>query len=153
MPVIRNEYKTIHKQSDRDGNTFMILQEPVYGNWKVYIHLHNEKYKRMIGQIDTQNRIMFVERDKSKHYHREMMAYGFNYTVIDKIANLKKVLMLETDGTRQTFYLIPVEFIKANSKVKNFQKSGFEIQYFLRYEYLERFIFTGRFEKGRVRVG
>lgn len=152
MPAIRNEYKTIHKQSDRDGNTFLIKQEPLYGNWKVYVHLHNEKYPRLIGQIDTENRIMYIERDYNKHYHREMMAYGFNYTVIEKIADLKKILMLEDCGGRQTLYLIPIQFIKDNSKVKNFQKSGFEIQYFLRREYLERFIFTGRFEKGRIRV-
>jgi hypothetical protein len=152
MPAIRNEWKVISKRSDRNGNFFIVEEEPQYHNWKVSIHLAGEKRARLIGEIDTENLTMLVKRDKSRHFLREMLAYGFNYTVINDIVDLRNILMLETDGERKTYYLIPVKFIKENGKVKEFNKTGFEIQIFLRHEYLTRFLFKGRFEHGRLRI-
>lgn len=152
MPIIRNEPKVIHKTSDNFGNFFIVEREPKYGNWKIYVHLKTEKYRRMIGEVDTENFLMFVIRDKSQHLHREMKAYGFNYKAIDTIANLKHILIREEDGDIRNFYLIPIAFIKQSSVIKNFSKSGFELQYFLRVEYLTRFKVPHKFERGRMKI-
>lgn len=150
MPVVRKEFKTIHKRSDNKGNFFIVEEEPEYGNWKVYVHLSGEKNRRLIGEIDTENRMMFVRRKKERHFHFKMMSYGFNYVAIQDIVNLQNILMLETIGDRKTYYKIPIKFIKEHGVVKNFSKSGFELQVFLRYEYFEKFRTSNRFEKGRL---
>lgn len=150
MPVVRKEFKIIHKRSDREGNFFIVEEEPEYGNWKVYVHLKGEKNRRLIGEVDTQNRMMFVRRKKERHFHHKMNAYGFNYTAIKDIVNLQNILMLEQVGDRKTYYKIPVKFIKDNGVVKNFSKSGFEVQLFLRYEYFDKFKTESKFEKGRL---
>lgn len=150
MPVVRKQFKTIHKRSDNKGSFFIVEEEPEYGNWKVYVHLCGEKNRRLIGEIDTENLTMFVRRKKERHFHHKMMAYGFNYVAIQDIGNLRNILMLEEIGDRKTYYIIPVKFIKEHGVVKNFSKSGFELQIFLRYEHFERFRSNQRFVKGRL---
>jgi len=139
-------------RTDPKGNKFIIEQEPKYGNWKVYEHLAGEEYRRLIGEVDTANRVMFVKRDKSRHYHYMMKAYGFNYIVIKDIEDLKYILLMEKDGDHRTYYMLPIEFIRQHANIKQFSAVGFELQYFLRHEYLERFKTNNRFEKGRIAI-
>src|SRR5687768_15898080 len=123
MPIVRKQYKVIHKRSDSKGNFFIVEQEPLYGNWKLYVHLTGEDRRRFIGEIDKDNRVMLVRRDKSKHYHFQMRAYGFNYRIINDIADLQSILLEERDGASVAYYLIPVSFIKTSGVVKEFMKS------------------------------
>lgn len=142
----------MHQRSDSRGNQFIVKIEPRYGNWKVYEHLYGEEYPRLIGDVDVKNRVMFMKRDKNKHFHYQMKSYGFNYIVIKDIADLKYILLMEIDGDDRTYYMLPIEFIRTNAVVKHFQKTGFELQYFLRVEYLERFKTNNRFEAGRLAI-
>lgn len=150
MPKVKIVFKDIHKRSDVKGNMLIVSEEPVYGNRKVYIHLAAESRRRLIGEIDRQNKIMFIRRDKNKHLHYKMNSYGFNWTVINETKQFNSVLMMLKDGDSQQWYMIPVQFIKESGSVKNFSKSGFELQVFLRVEYLPSFKTSSRFIKNKL---
>jgi hypothetical protein len=150
MPITRKQFKVIHNETDPDGNHFIVEQEPLYGNWKLYIHLHSEPKRRFIGEVDTQNAILFVMRDKARHYQRNMGAYGFNWRAIHRIGNLKFILMLEDLGYAKQYYLIPKKKLIAHGVKKNFSASDMELQIFLRQEFLELFKTPAHFTKGRM---
>jgi hypothetical protein len=150
MPRVKRLFKPIHQRSDKKGNMIIVTEEPVYGNRKVYIHLAGEDKPRLIGEIDRRNKILFVRRDKSKHYHYKMNAYGFNWVVINETKNFNQVLLLLKDGSMKQYFMIPVDFIKSNGMVKNFSSSGFELQVFLRAEYLDRFSTKTRFNQSAL---
>lgn len=150
MPRIRREFKTIHVRSDKDGNQLIVKEEPVYGNRKIYVHLNVEQYPRFIGEIDRQNRILIVRRQRNKHLHRDMNSYGFNYTVIHDTKQFSQVMLEETNGEEFTRYLIPVKDIISHSVVKFFKQEGLEVQYFMRLEIIQRYISKQRFRQNKL---
>lgn len=151
MPRVRPQFKCIHRRHDRDGNALIVEEEPRYGNRKVYLHLACERSPRLLGEIDRQNRIMLVKRDMSKHLHHQMNSYGFNYTLLHDGLMFDSILLEESIGEEKLRYLIPVQVIREYSIVKNFKKTdGFEIQYFLRREYLMKFITKKRFKQNAL---
>lgn len=150
MPKVKRQFKNIFKKSDAKGNVLLVEEEPTYGNRKVYIHLTTEGYPRLIGEIDRNNKVIFMERNKQKHFMWSMRAYGFNWFVINKTDQFVNVLLRESDGDDDTWYLIPVEKIKELGTTKNFGEQGFELQTFLRIEYMENYKTDKRFEKNRL---
>lgn len=150
MPRVRVQFKDTHKRSDAKGNMLILSQEPVFGNKKLHIQLAGEMRRRLIGEIDTQNRTMFVRRNKEKHLHHKLNSYGFNWHVINEATSFTNVLMLVQSGGKNNYYMIPTQFIKENGSVKNFSASGFELQTFLRIEFLERFTTDKKFIKGKI---
>jgi hypothetical protein len=151
VPRIKREYKTTHTRSDRAGNMLLVKEEPVYGTRKFYLHLVAEKHARLIGEVDRQNKIMFMKRDSAKHYHFQMRAYGFNYVVLKESQQFDRILLqIKLLDDYYEYYLIPKSFIMEYGQVKEFNKTGFEIQIFLRAEYLERFKTKQRFERSKL---
>jgi hypothetical protein len=152
MPRVRRTWKVIHRRSDRDGNMLIVEEEPVYGNRKIYLHLTTEKGPRLLGEVDRQNQTLLVKRNRSKHLHHQMNAYGFNYALIHDAKMFNQVLVEEEFAGDKYRYLIPTSIIMEWSTVKNFKQDGFEIQYFLRFEYFNKFLTKKRFVQNKLLV-
>lgn len=150
MPRIRRQYKNIHKRSDSRGNMLLVEQEPVYGTKKIYLHLKGEEFQRLVAEIDPNNRTMFLKRDRNKHFHFQMMSYGFNYSILKDTKNTDNILLQVRDGDDNEYYMLPRKFILENGVVKEFSKVGFEIQIFLRVEYLEKFKTKNRWSPSKL---
>lgn len=150
MPRIKNQFKVIHTRSDARGNMLLVDEEPVYGTRRVFLHLKGEDHKRLIGQIDRQNRIIFMKRDKTRHFFHKMQSWGFNYTVIKDTMQFDNVLLQVSEGEMIEHFMVPRKFILDNGVVKEFAKTGFEIQIMLRVEYLEKFKTSYRFEPSKL---
>lgn len=151
MPQIKRQFKTISRRSDSVGNMLIVDQEPLYKNYKIYISLVSEGgRKRLIGEVDTQNKIMLVKRDKAKHYHRASNSYGFNKVVIEEIGVFRRVLLMEIDGDQTDYYLIPDTVILKEGHKLNFVSQGFELQWFLPMQVILKYKFGGRWQEGKM---
>lgn len=153
MPQIRREFKTINRRSDVIGNMLIIQQEPVYGNYKIFISLVSEgSRERLIGEVDTQNKVLMVKRDKAKHYMRANNSYGFNRVVIEEVSVFNRVLLMEIDGDAIDYYLIPdVDILRKGHKL-NFVNQGFELQWFLPMVEIVKYKFDGRWKEGKMMI-
>jgi hypothetical protein len=151
MPQIRREYKVTHQRSDRAGNMLIVKEEPVYGTRKFYLHLMAEKNPRLIGECDRNQKLMFMKRDWDKHYHFQMRAFGFNWVVLKESQQFDRILLqIKRSEDYYEYYLVPKKFILDFGQVKEFNKTGFEIQIFLRAEYLEQFKTKERFVRSKL---
>lgn len=151
MPSIKRQYKQTHIRHDRGGNALVVYEEPVYGTRKFYLHLAIEKNPRLIGEVDRSTKIMFMRRDWAKHYHFAMRAFGFNYIVLKESQQFDKILLqIKKAEDYYEYFLIPKKFILDCGQVKEFNKTGFEIQIFLRSEYLEQFKTKERFQRSKL---
>lgn len=151
MPQIKRVFTTINKRSDSAGNMLIIKQEPLYKNYKIYLALVEEGTReRFIGEVDTENKILMVKRDKAKHYHRASNSYGFNKVVIEEVAVFNKVLLMEIDGVLVDYYLIPDRDILRKGHKLNFVSQGFELQWFMPMQEIVKYKYGGRWEKGKM---
>lgn len=86
---------------------------------------------RLIGTL--KGSILEVCRNKAKHLHRKMKAYGFNEYIIRNSKLITDVLLKEVDtGTE---YLIPIFALRNSKNFKNFKASDdgqdYELQLFV----------------------
>lgn len=114
--AMRREYKAL-------DNKIVIVNNS--GTVKLYLE---QSRPRVIGTI--RNGVLITERKKSKHFHRMMQSYGFNYHLLlnCKEFGFDKVVVIE-DGKRHK--PIEVSELKQKGVVKYFKKQGFELQIFV----------------------
>lgn len=151
MPQVRREFKVINRRSDSVGNMLIIEQEPLYKNYKIKIALVSEgNRERLIGEVDAENKVLLVRRNREKHFHRISRSYGFNNVVIDEIALFRRVLLMEEIEQDVKYFLIPDKVILTYGKHLYFKEQGFELQLFVPYIIIEKYEFKGRWEKGKL---
>lgn len=151
MPSVRRDFKVINKRSDSEGNMLIVKQEPLYKNYKIYLSLVKEgNRERLIGEVDTENQVLLVKRDKSKHFHLKSHSYGFNREVIFRMAVFKFVLIEETVGDAIHYYMIRDKYIIEHGQRLFFREQGFELQVFLDYHHIVKHEFKGRWKKGKL---
>lgn len=151
MPRIQRIWKVVSKRSDVVGNMLIIKQEPMYKNYKIFLSLVAEgNRERLLGEVDTENKILFVSRDKAKHFHRISLSYGFNKIVIETVAVFNRVLLMEIDGPTVSYFLIPDVVILKEGHKLNFVNQGFELQWFLPMQIIKKYKFDGRWKEGKM---
>lgn len=151
MPQVQRIFKVINRRSDSIGNMLIVKQEPLYKNYRIYLALVEEGTReRFIGEVDAENKILLVKRDKAKHYHRASNSYGFNRVVIEEMSIFNRVLLMEVDGDQIDYYLIPDVYILKHGHKLNFVSQGFELQWFLPMQEIVKFKYGGRWEKGKL---
>jgi hypothetical protein len=107
--------------ADEQGNSIQNT------NNKIELKLVNETRYRVLGTIDSVNRVFRVRRNKKKHLHRVSKSYGFNAHIIENAKLFDAILLTDDDGK----YLIPLSVVKTKGKYLFFKQEGFERQIFL----------------------
>lgn len=146
MPKVKKQFKVVHRESDKVGNMLIVEQEPVYGNYRLLLHLVSEKKPRHIGEVDTKQRTLLVQRDRAKHLFLKNNSYGFNYKIISSFEPVDRVLLHETDGSNNNYFLIPEQVVREESKTMNFKQQGFELQVFLEYAKIKQYAVNHRWD-------
>ena len=133
MPVTKQTFHTKLDFTDKYGNYYMLKQEPVKGNCRIYLRLKGDMCDKMIAEIDVKHKCMMMKRIKEKHYHTALCGYGFNWTLVNERLPMQidNILLTEHDGKETDHYLIPLEDIRSRGEKKHFGKSGYELQWFV----------------------
>lgn len=126
----------IAKRIETDPNVRVAIIDPIgnalicYKDGKVTIRVATEGRDRRIGVI--KDKMLFVDRDSSKHLHRKSNSYGFNYNVLKLSKSFDSVAINEDDDV---LYVVPKETILSMGRVMYFKNSedgnSFEVQIFL----------------------
>lgn len=82
---------------------------------------------RKIGVFYPSSGNLYVFRNREKHLHRESNSYGFNYTLLTRLPNLKQVIIQESIKDQ---YSVGLGNLLAEGKFLFFQQQGFEKQIF-----------------------
>lgn len=118
-----------HIIEDEVGNKLIIN-----GN-RILMKFVNERYAKLIGVINLENRFMFVRRTRSKHLFKKLNAYGFCYRIISEAKKFDFVKIADDYGT----YLIPRQVMLDEGEFLHFKKQGFELQIFVNLHTINRY--------------
>lgn len=93
----------------------------------ITLHLKGSKRGRSIGRVRLADRVLEVERNRSKHLMNKANAYGFNEYVIRAAKKFDRIELTDEYGT----YLFPRQLVIDMGKYLHFKDEGFERQMFL----------------------
>lgn len=99
------------------------------------IKLQSESYKRKIGRIDIQERILYIERKREKHLLRKLGAYGLCYKIIQDGKTFDWVRL--SDNYEE--WKIPRSFLLEAKCLHFVGNGGFELQVFISLENIKQF--------------
>jgi hypothetical protein len=122
------------KVVDKTGN-YLLVSRANNGNLLIELKLMFEKRTRIIGTVDVDAKVLYVERKRSEHLHRKTQSYGFNDTVLQIGKKFNYVLLTDDRGR----YKIPKQTIFDYGRYLQFKKQGFETQIFLRLAIIEKY--------------
>lgn len=106
-------------------------------NKTIYIQ-EGDKW-RAIGELEgSETVILKISRDRSKHLMKVWNAYGFAKDIIDRADWFEYVYLNEKNGSESNKYFIPRADIIIEGKL--YQTEGFERQYFVPINILERYL-------------
>ena len=137
------------QQADNSNNVLFLRvfsdenKADVYSS--IHLKLSSEKHPRMLGHIDIANKTFYCKRDMSKHYHYKSKGFGFNWGILeDTYLNIDSINLLvfnKEEGKTETKsrYVFPKSLISQFGKVMNFKQQGFELQRFLKYEFIKNY--------------
>lgn len=118
--------------TDPKGNHIIVVPvHPFLHN--IFLKLHSEQKRRLIGQLDKRFGELIVRRQRGRHLYRKNNSYGFNYYILSTARTFSTV-MLHDDYNR---WRVPVADILANKDFKYHKEQGFEVQVFMSLEALE----------------
>lgn len=123
------------KMLDSDGNSILTIRND--NIIKIFIKLRSESRKRFVGFINTNTKVLYVDRQSKLHLMRKFNAYGFCHKIIQD-AKLFNAIRLHDERDE---WLIPTSWIldKDNITFLHFKGQGFEKQVFLPLEHIEQF--------------
>jgi hypothetical protein len=128
-------------QQDPQGN--MLFMRVFYDEYRkdryctLHLRLNGERKPRNLGYVDFDTHIFYCQRDSKKHYHYKSEGYGFNEAILrDDYLNVERVCAIIDDAK----YLFPKSVLFNMGSVLQFVKSGFELQRFLKFEIIKKFI-------------
>lgn len=110
---------------DGDGNEVIVDRDG--SDIKINLHLRAEGRKRLIGNVNTNVRTLYIRRSRHKHLHNKSQSYGFNYDILKHAKLFDKVYLSDEYGS----YSVPVKVILEEGKYLFFKQVGFEKQIFL----------------------
>lgn len=151
MPRTQTTFHAKLSFTDKYDNFYLLKQEPLHGNCRIYLKLKGDIHEKMIAEIDVKHRCMVVKRVKEKHFYRALCGYGFNWTLVNERLPMQidNVLLIEHDNGTTDHYLIPLQDIRSRGEKKHFGKSGYELQWFVHMNVLIEYrIKNEKFAKG-----
>jgi hypothetical protein len=126
----------IVKKIESDPNVRVAIMDNManalicYHDGNVTLTLASEGRTRKLGVI--KDKMLFVDRDSSKHLHRKSNSYGFNYFILKKSKSFDSIAINEDDSA---LYIVPKDIVLNMGKVMYFKNSedgnSFEVQIFL----------------------
>lgn len=117
---------------DKYGNTV-----EVSGSGALTLYLSAESRSRDIGKLIRKNeKLHYLKRAKEKNRFRQTDAWGFHWSVVDKLNDEAYIGVRSELG----IYRIKVGDAKKHGKEFNFKEQGFELQKFVP---VEKFVFEG----------
>lgn len=119
-------------ESDYFGNS--LIAEKKGNHLEVYLKLAH-KFKRHIGTVNIQERVMHTKRKRSKHMLLATLSYGFNNHLVRNAKSFDHILLTDEEGS----YKIPREIIIDEGSYFYFKTTGFEKQIFLKIERIKEF--------------
>jgi hypothetical protein len=124
----------ISDHKDNFGNTLRIEKYTEMNVLKLL--LPRLKETRHIGRIHKPTRVMYTERMRGKHLHRNTNSYAFNEYLL---TNCELFDQIEMKEGRKHRYVIPVKFIIENGRTRAYGEQGFEKQIFISREDIQQF--------------
>lgn len=94
---------------------------------KIYLKLRHENTERILGFVNTKDRVLHIKRKKAKHLFKKNNSYGFNEYLINNGQTFDKILLSDEDGN----YLFPKSLVSEKGSYLHFKQDGFERQLFL----------------------
>lgn len=111
--------------TSKEGHRFEVDEKD--GFLYITLHLKGSKRGRAIGRVRLADRVLEVERKRSKHLMNKANAYGFNEYVIRAAKKFDRIELQDEYGT----YLFPRQLVIDMGKYLHFKEEGFERQLFL----------------------
>lgn len=133
--------KIVHQQIDGTGNAIRVYKDGqgAPNILELYLFVFKEKKERKLGIVDKESRTLFVNRERTKHLHRNSNSYGFNYMLL-KEAQSFDFIMLKDEITT---YKIPRQAVLDYGDFLHFKQQGFEKQIFVPLSILETYCASG----------
>lgn len=104
----------------------------------LHLRLKGERKPRNLGYVDLQSRVYYCKRESKHHYHYKSEGYGFNEAILtDKWLNVERVCVIIDDAK----YVFPKSILMTMGNCLQFSKAGFELQRFLKFEIIKKFIY------------
>lgn len=111
--------------SDPEGN---FIRSYDHGDLiQVFLKLRSESSARRLGYIRPAQRILELERNRSRHLHQKSNSYGLNYELIKQSTRFDTIRIIDEFGV----YDLPKDIALSNGKFLFFKQEGFERQLFI----------------------
>jgi hypothetical protein len=132
-----------YRENDRRGNVF--IAEHTKDEIHLYLYIKTEDRKRYIGKINKENRVLYIRRDRMKHYHYESKGYGYNYKLFKHSTRFDTVHLTDEFSS----FEFPRTLVTKQATVMNFIDSDdgndYELQYFLPIKIMNEYDIGGDF--------
>lgn len=135
MPKIQDEFIEQYTMTDKYGAHYSLRRNFHTSNYQIKIKLKGESSYKLIAEVDTKHSAMIMTRIKEKHFLRKMVAYGFNWTLVNKILPIPivAIVLVEHDAGDTCHYVIPLKDIRDKGYKTCFSTAGYELQWVFPY--------------------
>lgn len=109
------------------------------GSLRAFTIVIQGKPKR-IGTYDSSTKILYLERSKAKHLHKNTNSYGINSDMLESIAlDCEHIVLSEKDGKSMHKYKIPFFELMRHRFFLHFKSQGYEKQVFIKHSIFTNF--------------
>lgn len=116
----------LKRNAIRDEQGHEIISDLEDGYRLLYLKLKGQK-TRKLGEFYPASGTLHVFRNREKHLHFITQSYGFNYTLLTRLPNLKEVVIHEKGNG---LYSVALGNLLSDGEFLFFKEQGFERQIF-----------------------
>lgn len=96
--------------------------------------------EKRIGTYSSITKTLSIERNKSRHLHKQSDSYGINSEMLESIAyECEYVVLTEKQGRKVNTYKIPFFELMRNRFFLHFKSQGYERQVFIKHSVFTQF--------------
>ncbi len=121
-----------YEEIDQKGNKLIL--KPSKPNTKVLLQLKGNRPK-LIAEYNFNGKYITFKKNSQKHYHYKMQGYGFNADVLESLEIEWVNIFID-----KVQYTLPFPELKKLGQYRNFSKSGYELQLFVKSSDMSKYL-------------